>query len=278
MSMPRHKQFALQTWPHIRIHCLQNHQVVNHKPVWELCMLCPHEVEAEEHKQKTKPCSKTPGERLFMDISLVQEKSFGGSKYWLLPIDDAMDFCFSKFLKTKDQISTMMILLLRDLKNNKNIMVKKICCDNAGENVAFHQNAKKGGLGLNFKFTAHATSQQNGWVKCKLATLFGRIWLMLNLARMVGTNKDLCKGLWAECTKTVTKIENIAMRNDKESPFCQFFKKDSPLILFLWTFGKVRVVHNAKKICSKLENCGRSACFSVMQKKIMPGTLSKCWT
>jgi len=52
-----------------------------------------------------------PGERLFMDISSVQEKSFGGSKYWLLAINYAMDFCFSKFLKTKDQTSNAMISL-----------------------------------------------------------------------------------------------------------------------------------------------------------------------
>jgi len=88
-----------------------------------------------------------------------------------------------------------MILLVCNLKNNEDIIVKKIHCNNAGENVAFQRNAKEEGLGLNFKFTAHATPQQNGRVEHKFVTLFRRVWLMLNLARLVGTNKDLRKGL-----------------------------------------------------------------------------------
>ncbi len=41
--------------------------------------------------------SKTPGERLFINISHPQSHSFGGSQYWLLVIDDATDYCFSIF-------------------------------------------------------------------------------------------------------------------------------------------------------------------------------------
>jgi len=44
---------------------------------------------------KTK--SETPGERLFIDISHPQSRTFGGSQYWLLAVDDATDYCFSIF-------------------------------------------------------------------------------------------------------------------------------------------------------------------------------------
>jgi hypothetical protein len=37
------------------------------------------------------------GERVFIDISSIQQKSFGGSKFWLLVIDDCTDFCWSAF-------------------------------------------------------------------------------------------------------------------------------------------------------------------------------------
>jgi len=40
-----------------------------------------------------------PGEWLFVDISHVKNQSFGGLQYWLLAVDDAMDFSFSLFLK-----------------------------------------------------------------------------------------------------------------------------------------------------------------------------------
>jgi hypothetical protein len=35
--------------------------------------------------------SKIPGECLFMDISLIKKRSLGGSKYWLLVLDDCTD-------------------------------------------------------------------------------------------------------------------------------------------------------------------------------------------
>jgi len=41
--------------------------------------------------------SKMPGEWLFIDISHPQNKSFGGSQYWLLVVDDVTDYCFSIF-------------------------------------------------------------------------------------------------------------------------------------------------------------------------------------
>ena len=42
-----------------------------------------------------------PGGRLFFDISSVKRVSFGGSKFWLLIVDDATDFCFSYFSSKK---------------------------------------------------------------------------------------------------------------------------------------------------------------------------------
>jgi len=189
-----------------------------------------------------------------LDISFVQEKSFDRSKYWLLAINDATDFFLSKFMKSKDQTSTTMVSLIWDLKNEEGVVVKKICCNNVGENVAFQQNTKKEGLGLNFKFMACTTPQQNGRVECKFATLFGRVQLMLNLARLVNASKDLHKGLWAECTNTTTKMENAATRSNKEPPYCQIFKRDPPFIHLLWAFGEIGIVHNKKKICTKLEN------------------------
>ncbi len=43
--------------------------------------------------KKAIPRSNIPGERLFIDISSIKSKSLGGSKFWLLVIDDATDFC-----------------------------------------------------------------------------------------------------------------------------------------------------------------------------------------
>jgi hypothetical protein len=37
-------------------------------------------------------CSKNPGESVFIDISSIQQKSLGCSKFWLLVVDDCTDF------------------------------------------------------------------------------------------------------------------------------------------------------------------------------------------
>jgi len=80
---------------------------------------------------------------------------------------------------------------------------------------------------------------------------------MLNSARLTGKHEDLCQGLWAECTETVTKMENLAAKIDKDLPFCQFYKRDPVFLNSLCVFGEIAVVHNAQKLNSKLANHGK---------------------
>jgi hypothetical protein len=37
--------------------------------------------------------SNLPGERLYVDISSIKERSFGGAKFWALIVDDYSDHC-----------------------------------------------------------------------------------------------------------------------------------------------------------------------------------------
>ena len=55
------------------------------------------------------PQSAVPREHLFIDISSTEAESYGKSKYWLLVIDNATDYCWSFFLrqKTKLQIESL---------------------------------------------------------------------------------------------------------------------------------------------------------------------------
>jgi len=61
---------------------------------------------------------------------LVQDMSFGKLKYWLLIVDNAMDYCWSFFLKSKDKTSKTMIGLTKDLMDIEKKSIKYICCDN----------------------------------------------------------------------------------------------------------------------------------------------------
>jgi len=55
---------------------------------------------------------------LFIDIGLTKHPSYGKAKFWLLAVDNATDFCWSLFLKTKDKTVGVMIDLVKELNDN----------------------------------------------------------------------------------------------------------------------------------------------------------------
>ncbi len=62
-----------------------------------------------------KPRAKKPAKRIFLDISSQKKISLGGKQHWLLILDDATDNAFSYFLKTRDQLSSVVIPLINNL-------------------------------------------------------------------------------------------------------------------------------------------------------------------
>jgi hypothetical protein len=48
--------------------------------------------------------SNNPGEGLYIDISSIKGKRFGGSKLWSLTIDDCKNYCWSYFLNKKSSL------------------------------------------------------------------------------------------------------------------------------------------------------------------------------
>ena len=59
--------------------------------------------------------SQNPGERLYLDISSVRDASYGGSKFWALIVNDHTDFCWSIFVKNKNELKGKMFSMLTDL-------------------------------------------------------------------------------------------------------------------------------------------------------------------
>jgi hypothetical protein len=60
--------------------------------------------------------SETTGKHLFIDFSSSKAESFGGSKYWLIVIDDASDKCWSAFLNKKSDVPKHIISLVKQLR------------------------------------------------------------------------------------------------------------------------------------------------------------------
>ncbi len=58
-------------------------------------------------------------------------------------LDDATDNAFSYFLKTRDQLSSIMIPFVKGLNAHHGLTVRYIHCNNAGENIALERESAK---------------------------------------------------------------------------------------------------------------------------------------
>jgi hypothetical protein len=160
----------------------------------------------------TETFSTYPGERLFIDISSTRATSFGGSKFWLLIVDQFTDMCCSAFLEKKSELSNRVWHFIQQIKNNCAIEIENlhvgpitIRCDNAGENVALQKFFESKGVNVVFEYTPPGSPQFNGVVERKFKTLYERVRSLLNSARL---SKDLREGLWTEAANYATDVEN----------------------------------------------------------------------
>ncbi|MGL4341755.1 MAG: reverse transcriptase domain-containing protein, partial [Lactococcus lactis] len=217
--------------------------------------------------------SKVAGERLFVDISSVKAESYGGSKFWILVVDDYSDKCWSIFVNRKSLMPDKVVALIRKLKDqNKysiNHIVRVIRCDDAGENKALETMCTNQGLGIKFEYTGPGTPQLNGRVERKYATLYGRVCTMLNAA---GLTKELRDGIWTEAAKTASDIENtIVSENKPISANNKFYNKVETKLKAVKPFGDIAIIErNSKRgMRSKLEDRGR-ACLYLGQTENHP--------
>jgi hypothetical protein len=95
------------------------------------------------------------------DISSVGVASQGGNTYWLLVMDHYSNFCWSCFLQHKNDLSKTMMQWLHDFQFRLGFKVKRMNCDNSGENRQFQKDLDRLPHHVKFEFTAPNTPQQN---------------------------------------------------------------------------------------------------------------------
>jgi hypothetical protein len=74
------------------------------------------------------------GERFGFNISYVKNDSFGGSKYWLMIVDEFSSMVWSYFLRRKTESTRKMVKFIEITKAKDSNMVKYLRCDNYPEN------------------------------------------------------------------------------------------------------------------------------------------------
>jgi hypothetical protein len=109
------------------------------------------------------------GERIFIDISSVPHKSFGGAKFWFLIQADYTSHIWSYFLSSKSEVSKVLHNWIKLFQKQHCTTMKYIRCDNAGENQKLQQDIEsEKDITAIFDFTAPSTPQQNGKLNAKL--------------------------------------------------------------------------------------------------------------
>ncbi|KAG7340680.1 integrase core domain containing protein [Nitzschia inconspicua] len=199
-----------------------------------------------------------PGEVLYMDTASIDKPSMGSKKFWFLFVDGFSDHTISCFGKHKSDLMRVGIDMLLDLKK-KDIVVKTIRCDNAGENKMLEQACRKQGLQIVFEYTAPGTPQQNGVVERKFATLFGKVRSMNNGA---GLHDTIRQQLWAEAANCATDLECLLVKKmGDRTPYELFYGKVAPYGPYLRTFGEIGVARNIATVKGKLDDRGSPAIF-----------------
>jgi hypothetical protein len=195
---------------------------------------------------------------LYIDISSIKRTSFGGAKLWALIIDDFSSYCWSYFLKKKDELKDEVVELIKELKN-ENIQVKFLRFDDAGENYALEKECKQQNLAVKFKYSGSRTPQRNGKVEHKFQTLYGRTRAMMNDFEIDGEFRD---GLWAECASTATYYDNLIINKDKKkSPIELMFISRAKGFMNIKRFGEMCVATTKNKVQGKLSNKGTVCVF-----------------
>ena len=205
---------------------------------------------------KEREASKEIGETMFLDLSSIKYTSQGGRNHWILLVDDKSKYVWSMFVKKKSELPETVKEKLKYLMTNQNLKIKKIRCDNAGENMALKDLIEKESWDIKFEFTAPGTPQQNGVVERAFATLYGRVRAMLNGAQL---DEKLRHALWAECANTATDLNNIMITDNKtQSPHEMVYGDKPKFSKRLRTFGEVAIIKKGemKQIKPKLDNRG----------------------
>jgi len=220
-------------------------------------------------KQKAVPKCSThvpsnkPGERLFLDISIIKkpkELKYIGKPNWLMIVDEKSKLKFSKFCKTKKEIVEPSCVLINKFRE-MNIATKYIRCDNAGENQSLEKtiNGANWRMNIQFEYTARATPQQNSLVE----TSFNYI-LNKGRALMIEANVPYLTRykIVQEALLTATKLDGLVVDKNENKTRYEVFGLGIPKFAkHLRTWGEAGVVKVHEKMNPKLSNKGLTCAF-----------------
>ncbi|KAJ9539011.1 hypothetical protein OSB04_031744 [Centaurea solstitialis] len=240
----------------------------------QICSGCVQgKMKRASHPPKPEQGSKSPLSLIHMDLCAPMKiVSLAGKKYVLVIVDDFSRYTWTKFLKTMDETSELIINFIKAVQVQLKLPVQTVRTDNGTE---FKNQVLKGfynSLGITQIFSAARTPEQNGAVERRNRTL-------VEAARSMLTQSQLPQYLWAEAVNTACYTQNrsIIHRRFGKTPYHLLFGR-IPNVDYFKVFGcpcfVLNETENRGKFGTKSDEMifvGYSDCsvaYRVMNKKL----------
>ncbi|KAJ9558178.1 hypothetical protein OSB04_012792 [Centaurea solstitialis] len=199
----------------------------------QMCSGCAQgKMKRASHPPKPEQGSKSPLSLIHMDLcDPMKTVSLAGRKYVLVIVDDYSRYTWTKFLKTKDETSNLIINFIKAVQVQLKLPVQTVRSDDGTE---FKNQVLKGfytSLGITQTFSAARTPEQNGVVERRNRTL-------VEAARSMLAQSQLPQYLWAEAVNTACYTQNrsIIHRRFGKTPYHLLFRR-IPNIDYFKVFG-----------------------------------------
>lgn len=170
----------------------------------------------------------------------MENRSIGGSKYFLIFEDDYSRMVFVYFMKTKDEVNNCFEEFKVMVENQTNLKIKKIRTDNGGEFCSKDLEKRFRKYGIIHQTTNPYTPEQNGRSERMNRTIVEKAKCLLFEA-------NLEKHFWAEAVNTAVYLRNrsIASGLNDATPY-EMWHGQKPDVSNLRIFGSPVMVHVPK--------------------------------
>lgn len=185
----------------------------------------------------------------------MNEKSIGGTEYFLSLIDDQTRYVWVYFLKTKDQAFKKFLEWKTLVEKSSGRKLKAIRTDNGGEFTSAKFETYLKTEGVQHELTVPKNPEQNGVAERMNRTLVENTRSMLS-------NANLPHSFWAEALSTATYLRNRSPTKTVSgmTPY-EAWTGEKPQMQGLRIFGCQAFAHIPKDERKKLDSKSRRAVF-----------------
>ena len=215
------------------------------------------------------PMSSQIGERIHTDIcGPITPATWSGNQYFVSFVDEATRKSWIYFISTRDQMIDKYKEFNEMLMTQKNVKVKTLRCDGAGEYTSEEFKAYLKEKGTIQEVTPPYTAQWNGIAERLNRTLMNKTRCMLKA-------KNLDCRFWGEATATANYLRNISPTKRLEVTPEEKYSNKKPTYKHLRIFGaKVHFKDNFPQL-KKLEDRSKEG---MLVGYTPDGKLYRIWT